>query len=209
MSVSYDIIPVGAYEANCVILFDAKGNAWVVDPGDEAEVITAHLRRKELTPRRILLTHGHLDHISALDDFLAAWPDLPVMVHAADADWCFTDDRNRLPGYGAPPSRPASLAFYAEGDTIADGNLSATVLHTPGHSPGSICIHVADGPLVSGDTLFARSIGRTDFPGGSVMEMAKSLRRLSQLDGDLTVIPGHGPATTIGDEIKWNPYLQM
>ena len=209
MSVSYDIIPVGAYEANCVILFDAQGNAWVVDPGDEAEVIAAQLRRKELTPRRILLTHGHLDHISALGDLLDAWPGLPVMVHAADADWCFTDDRNRLPGYGAPPARPASQAFYAEGDTLADGDLSATILHTPGHSPGSVCIHVADGPLVSGDTLFARSIGRTDFPGGSVMEMAKSLRRLSQLDSGLTVIPGHGPATTIGDEIKWNPYLQM
>ena len=209
MSVSYDVIPVGAYEANCVILFGTDKNAWIVDPGDEAEVITAHLRRKTLVPRRILLTHGHLDHISALNDLLAAWPGLPVMAHAADADWCFTDDRNRLPGYGAPPTRPASLAFYAEGDTISDGGLSAVILHTPGHSPGSVCIRVSDGPLVSGDTLFARSIGRTDFPGGSVMEMAKSLRRLSQLDGGLTVIPGHGPATTMGDEIKWNPYLQM
>ena len=109
MSVSYDIIPVGPYEANCVIIFDTDKNAWIVDPGDEAEVINAHLGRKGLVPRRILLTHGHLDHISALGDLLAAWPGLPVMVHAADADWCFTDDRNRLPGYGAPPSRPPPL----------------------------------------------------------------------------------------------------
>ena len=142
MSATYDILPVGAYEANCILLGDARGNAWIVDPGDEAEVIAAHLRRKGLTPRRILLTHGHLDHIAALGDLLAAWPGLPVMVHAADAEWCFTDERNRLPGYGAPPSRPATLTFYGEGDTLADGDLSATILHTPGHSPGSVCIRV-------------------------------------------------------------------
>ena len=209
MSATCEILPVGAYEANCILLGDAGGNAWIVDPGDEADLIAAHLRRKGLTPRRILLTHGHLDHISALGDLLAAWPGLPVMVHAADAEWCFTDERNRLPGYGAPPDRPASVAFYGEGDAIADGSLSAEILHTPGHSPGSVCIRVADGPLLSGDTLFARSIGRTDFPGGSRAEMGQSLRRLSALDDKLTVIPGHGPATTIGDEKKWNPYLQM
>ncbi len=209
MSISYDIIPVGPYEANCIVIDDGAGNAWIVDPGDEAEVITAHLSRKSLAPRRILLTHGHLDHISALGDLLAAWPGLPVMIHAADAEWCFTDERNRLPYYGNPPARPASLAFCAEGDAIADGGLSAAILHTPGHSPGSVCVRVADGPLISGDTLFARSIGRTDFPGGSAAEMAKSLRRLSKLESGLTVIPGHGPATTIGDEIKWNPFLQM
>ena len=208
MPVACDILPVGPYEANCIILHDGQGNAWIVDPGDEAEVIAAHLRRKSLAPRRILLTHGHLDHISALGALLADWPGTPVLVHAADAEWCFTDDRNRLPGYDGPPTRPSSLAFYAEGDTLADGSLSADILHTPGHSPGSVCIRVEDGPLLSGDTLFARSIGRTDFPGGSMAEMRKSLQRLTTLGDTLNVIPGHGPATTLGDEIQWNPYLQ-
>ncbi len=208
MSVRYEVLPVGPYEANCIILDDGKGNAWVVDPGGDADAIAAHLRRGRLTPRRIILTHGHLDHISALDEILEAWPGTPVSVHEADASWCFTGI-NRIPGYGAPPRRPASLAFIAEGDHIADGGLSAEILHTPGHSPGSVCIKAADGPLLSGDTLFARSVGRTDLPGGSWAELAKSLSRLSGLDGELKVIPGHGPQTTIGDEAKWNPYLQQ
>ena len=208
MSVHFDILPVGPYEANCVVLDDGAGAAWVVDPGDEAEILAAHLRRRGLTPRRILLTHGHLDHIAALDGLLAAWPGLPVMVHAADAAWCFTDTRNRLPGYGALPARPATLAFYAEGDALADGGLAADVLHTPGHSPGSVCLRVADGPLLTGDTLFARSVGRTDLPGGSWGELDRSLQRLAALDAALAVLPGHGPQTTIGDERKWNPYLQ-
>ncbi len=206
MALRCDALPVGPYEANCVILDDCQGNAWIADPGGNAEMIMGLLRRRRLTPRRILLTHGHLDHIAALGDLLAAWPATPVLVHAADAAWCFTD-ANRLPGYGAPPPRPETLSLCAEGDAIADGALAAEILHTPGHSPGSVCFHILGGPLLSGDTLFARSIGRTDFPGGNSAAMAKSLQRLSALDDGLSVIPGHGPATTIGDEIRWNPYL--
>ncbi len=208
MPVNVEVLPVGPYEANCVILDDGRGTAWIVDPGDDADAIAAHVRTCGLSPRRVILTHGHLDHVSALDDVLAAWPGIPVSIHEADAKWCFAGI-NRLPGYGAPPQRPATLAFLADGDTLADGGLSAEILHTPGHSPGSVCIHVAEGPLLSGDTLFARSVGRTDLPGGNWAELEKSLSRLSGLDGELAVLPGHGPQTTIGDEAKWNPYLQQ
>lgn len=208
MGISCKVIPAGYYDANCIIVSDDAANAWIVDPGGDADIIAERVKAAGLMPRRILCTHGHIDHIFGLDGLLAAFPGVPVMMHKGDAAWCFTEV-NLLPPFPHLPARPETLAFYGDGETITDGGLSAAVMHTPGHSPGSVCIALDGGPLLSGDTLFQRSIGRYDLPGGDYAQLTASLTRLTALDGATKVIPGHGGETTIGDEIKWNPYLQQ
>lgn len=208
MALSCKVIPAGYYDANCIIVSDDNANAWIVDPGGDADLLVGHVKAAGLTPRRILCTHGHIDHIFGLDGLLTAFPGLPVMMHKDDTAWCFTDV-NLLPPFPHLPAKPATFSFYGDGDTLADGGLSATVLHTPGHSPGSVCICLEGGPVLSGDTLFARSVGRWDLFGGDQGKLMASLARLAALDGARKVIPGHGDPTTIGDELKWNPYLQQ
>jgi hydroxyacylglutathione hydrolase len=200
------VLPVGAFEVNCVLLWGEEATAWVVDPGGNAAAIAAELRRRHLTPALVVLTHGHIDHIAALDELLAAGP-LPVHMHLADARWAFTPF-NRLPPYLRVPARPPTLAGTGDGAVLSAGGLTARVLHTPGHSPGSICLHfAADNLLLSGDTLFRGSAGRTDLPGGDGAALARSLKRLAGLPEETRVIPGHGPATTIGAEKRANPFL--
>ena len=204
----YTLITVGAFEVNCALLWsDPAREAWVIDPGEEAGAILDALRRRGLTLARILLTHGHIDHIAALDDLLRAFPETPVAMHAADAAWAF-GPANRLPPYLTVPRRPATLQTVDEGDLIVTGALQATVLHTPGHSPGCLCLCLDGGRLLfTGDTLFAGTVGRTDLPGGNGAKLARSLKRLAALPGDWTVIPGHGPATTLAAECRVNPFL--
>ena len=197
------VIDVGAYGENCIVVDDGKV-AWVVDPGDEFGRIREALGGLEL--RRILLTHGHLDHISAIPDMVAAFPAVPTMMHPEDSAWAFTDINSFAP-YTAVLQKPANIRAVADGDELADGGLRAEVIHTPGHSPGSVC-YLMDGLLISGDTLFAGSCGRTDLPGGNPARMAESLERLSKLDGSIRVIPGHGPETTIARERACNPFMR-
>ena len=206
--VSCRVCVVGAYAENCVLLHDAEGNAWLVDPGAEPDVLLGALRREGLRLRRVLLTHGHLDHISAIPAILEAFPGTPVTMHAEDAAWAFTEI-NSFPPYVAVLQTPATLQTCAGGDVVADGGLRATVLHTPGHSPGGVCYLVEGGPLLSGDTLFQGSCGRTDLPGGNPAKLARSLRSLAALPPATKVVSGHGPMTTIGDEIRYNPFLSL
>ena len=199
---------VGAFEVNCALLWSPGAReAWVIDPGEDAGTILAALRQRDLNLARILLTHGHIDHIAALDDLLRAFPETPVAMHAADAAWAF-GPLNRLPPYETVPQIPATLQTVDEGDLIATGALRAKVLHTPGHSPGCICFSMDDESLLfTGDTLFAGTVGRTDLPGGNGGKLARSLRRLAALPGDWTIIPGHGPETTMATECRVNPFL--
>ena len=204
-------IVTGAYQENAYLVFDGAGKAAVVDPGEDAPRILAALRDARAELAAVLLTHGHLDHIAALPALLAAAP-APVHVAAADAAWCFTE-RNRLEPYAPVLSPPANLAEdLADGAEIRAGGLVFRILATPGHSPGSVCFLLggrAGSPsaLFAGDTLFAGSIGRTDFEGGDDAAMAASLRRLAALPPETRVLPGHGPATTIARELRINPYL--
>ena len=204
-------IVTGAYRENAYVAFDGAGKAAVVDPGEDAPRILAAVRDSGAELAAVLLTHGHLDHIAALPALLAAAP-VPVHVAAADAAWCFSE-RNFLFPYDPVLVPPATLAAdLEEGAEVHAGKLVFRTLWTPGHSPGSVCFLLegaSGGPatLLAGDTLFAGSIGRTDFEGGDDEAMAASLRRLAALPPQTRVLPGHGPATTLARELRTNPYL--
>lgn len=188
------MLPLGQMQANCYIVTEGESCA-VIDPGAQAEKLVTFLREKGLTPDAVFLTHGHFDHVGACRA-LAQTFSVPVYLHEAD-----TSMTGRL-AHGLYWDRT-----YAEGDTVRAGDLSFLVLHTPGHTPGSVCLQ-AENVLFTGDTLFAGSCGRTDFPGGSWEEMLASLGRLAALEGTYTVLSGHGGETTLARERQYNPYMK-
>lgn len=202
-----EVLPVGLYEANCVVVYKQADAAWVFDPGADGEAIAGHLKERGITPKAIVFTHAHFDHIGAVNDLLKEFPGVPVYLNAKDEPMAFSP-LNQAMGYPAT-ARPATLDTGKRGgDTLELGGLTAEFIETPGHTPGSWCILFRDEKLmVSGDTLFRCSCGRTDFPGGSWREMSESLKKLSRLPDDIRVICGHGPETTIAAEKAENPYM--
>lgn len=191
------VFELGSMGANCYIVIDeAVKSCAVVDPGGSGQALADWFDKEGLTPRYLFLTHGHFDHVGGVRALMEAYPDLPVYVHAAD-----TDLGDHL-GRGL-----AWTAHYSEGQVLSMDGLTFRILHTPGHTPGSVCIQVDD-VLLTGDTLFAGSCGRTDFPQGSWSQMMSSLRRLAAMEGSLRVLPGHGESSTIDAERRHNPYMK-
>jgi glyoxylase-like metal-dependent hydrolase (beta-lactamase superfamily II) len=204
--------PVGLLQCNCTVLGDpVSKQAIVVDPGDEADKVLRALRRHGLTCKAILNTHTHIDHVGA-NQALRDATGARVMLHEADLP-LYDNLRMQAEWMGgmllAPPRAPVDEHVH-QGDFVEAGALRAEVLHTPGHTPGSLCFHL-DGEeplLLAGDTLFAGSIGRTDLWGGDHdQEIASIKTRLLALDDRTRVICGHGPETTIGRERQRNPFL--
>jgi len=200
---------VGDLQRYCYVVGDVTtGEGIVIDPGADAEVILAAIERAKLRIKLIVDTHGHFDHILANRQVSEA-TGAPLAVHPDDASMLTNPLRSFALFVGkVQPSPPATVSL-AEGDVIELGAVKLQVLHTPGHSPGSISLWCAEQKVIfSGDVLFNMGIGRTDFPGGSFRVLEKSIReRLYALPDDTVVYSGHGPETTIGHEQAHNPYV--
>ena len=194
------MMQVGPIGTNCYILEDG-GKIAVIDPGDEAGRILEVLEETEGTVEYILLTHGHYDHTTAVPELHKALPEAKIYIHQADANGAGS---RLFPLAG----QVDGLLLYDEGDSLPLGSLTIEVLHTPGHSKGSVTLRAGD-VLFTGDTLFAGSMGRTDLSGGDEGEIMASLKRLGELEGSFTVCPGHMQTSTLDQERKTNPYLRM
>jgi len=195
-------LEVGSFEVNCTVL-SWDGKAWIFDPGHEPERIAKLLADARLAPEAILLSHAHFDHIGAIPGLQERWPDLPVYMRPED-EMVLTHRLNNFPPDYPPIQRPANVRDVRE----LAGVHGLETIATPGHTPGGACYHFpGEKLLVSGDTLFAGSVGRTDLPGGDMATLMASLRALKTLPDETVVIPGHGPSTTIGREKAGNPYL--
>lgn len=199
---------VGPLQTNCYLYgCPETRRAVVIDPGDEGDLIRRELKRHGYELVKVILTHGHSDHIMALDDVLAGF-EAPVMIHAEDAAMLGDPERNLSVYMGRSFAFRKPVLELQDGQEIAVGNRKLKVLHTPGHTPGSICL-AGNGLVLSGDTLFSGGVGRTDLPGGSMKALVDSIReKLLVLPDETLVYPGHGPETTIGAERKDNPYLE-
>ena len=189
--------PLGDYQTNCyLIAHEDSPTCAVIDPGYRPEAVLQAAKDWGKTIEAVLLTHGHFDHVGAVKE----------LAYATDCRvYLCKEDLSMPPQMTAGPLFYTD--FYGEGDRICTAGLTLQVLHTPGHTPGSVCLLCED-VLFSGDTLFAGSCGRTDFPGGSTAQILSSLKRLAALPGDLRVLPGHAEETTLSRERQYNPFLK-
>ena len=206
----HEILPVGPLQCNCSVIGDeSTREAMVIDPGDDIEDVLGLIRKHNLQVKQIVITHAHIDHVGGAMKLRVA-TGAPILLNQNDfallkmldvqASWLGMTD----------PGKVDIDQTVGQADTVKAGTLSADVIHTPGHTEGSICLYFPlEKKLIAGDTLFAGSIGRTDLPGGSFDKIIDSLQeKVLALPDETVVVPGHGPLTTIGDEREKNPFLQ-
>lgn len=197
---------LGKYDTNCYLVKGDGGACVLVDPADDGEGLIHQMRKMGVTPAAVLLTHGHYDHILAVPVLQKRWDNLPVYCHPVDCP-------KELEEYDMGCVFPTVSAFrnlcgLQDGQELSIAGLTFRVLHTPGHTPGSVTLQV-ENTLFTGDTLFCGDIGRTDFTGGSDREMMASLRRLASLPGNYSVLSGHGEPTELEQERRFNPYMKQ
>ena len=206
----HKIFPVGPLQCNCSVIGDEQTHeAMVIDPGDQIQDIIKILQAENLTLKQIVVTHGHIDHVGGAMKLKAA-TGAPILMNQKDEALLKMLDVQAAWIGMRPPGAVHVDDALAAGRVLQIGNISSSVMHTPGHTEGSICLYFPkERTLVAGDTLFAGSIGRTDLPGGSYDKIIRSLHtQLLKLPDDTQVVPGHGPLTTIGEERESNPFLQ-
>ncbi len=202
----YLSLAVGELDTNCYLVYDEPGRrCLVIDPGDEAERIASRIGAERLLPQAVVLTHGHPDHMGAAAALMAHYR-VPLWLHAADEAGMRSEAGRGLAAVFGVGPLPAAGRLLADGDRVAAGVLEFAVIHSPGHSPGSILLF-GEGMLFSGDTLFQGDVGRTDLPGGSEEELRRSLARIRLLPPGTKVLPGHGPESVLERELRENPYL--
>ncbi len=209
-----DILEVGPMQAACYIVLDkATDELMVVDPGGDADMILESIEMTGSSPKYIVNTHGHADHIAANAELKKAYPETQICIHAADADMLGKPTKNLSAFFGEAIKSPPADRLLDEGGILELGENRFSVIHLPGHTPGGIGLYWAGtdsvaGMVFSGDALFAGGIGRSDLPGGDEGVLLKAIReKLLTLPDDTFVLPGHGPATTVGRERETNPFV--
>ena len=205
-------IILGEYQTNsfCITADDSAKDCLVIDTGLSPQPLVDHLRKNELTPAAVVYTHGHLDHTFGVKALRENWPDIKVAIHKDDADMLTDANINLSAAMGMPLVFSPADIILNDGDQVDFAGVKFKVIHTPGHTPGGISLYSeSEKILFSGDTLFATSVGRTDFPGGDHDLLITSIRtKLIVLPDETKVYTGHGPETTIGQEKRFNPFIQ-
>jgi len=203
---------LGDYQTNCycVTSNESAGDCLVIDTGLSPQPLIDHLQKSGLDPVAVIYTHGHLDHTFGVKALRENWPDIKVAIHKNDADMLTDANKNLSAAMGTPLEFSAADIILNDGDEVEFAGVKLKVIHTPGHTPGGICLYSESEKLLfAGDTLFATSVGRTDFPGGDHDLLITSIKtKLLVLPDEIKVLPGHGPATTIGQEKKSNLFIQ-
>lgn len=207
-------LPVGLLQTNCYLAVNDQNEAAIIDPGAQPDKILRFVAERGLTPKMIFLTHGHFDHMGAVDGILKTW-DIPVYIHPLDEEITKTPSQNASMDFGESGITCRVSRLYEEGERVDLGEVSFSVLHTPGHTRGSVCLlteGTKDGGdservIFTGDTVFAGSVGRTDLYGGSYPQIAASAKKIAALEGDYRLLCGHGEESTLCYERETNPYL--
>jgi hydroxyacylglutathione hydrolase len=205
----HEILPVGPLQCNCSVIGDeASHEAIVIDPGDDIEDVLAIVRKHKFQVKQIVITHAHIDHVGGAMKLRAA-TGAPILLNQNDyALLKMLDEQAAWLGMTSPGKVEIDQSV-GQADRVKAGSIVADVIHTPGHTEGSVCLYFpAEKKLIAGDTLFAGSIGRTDLPGGSMQKILRSLyEKVLALPDETIVVPGHGPLTSIGEERESNPFL--
>jgi len=201
-----ETLAVGAFQENTYLVIDeTKGEAVLIDPGAEPDRLIAAVEKSNATLKAMWITHAHIDHVGAIAGVKRKW-DVPVYLHPLDTT-LYRHAHTQAELYGLPfDDPPPPDAELADGDTLDVGSLRFDVAHVPGHAPGHVMLH-GNGVAFVGDCLFAGSVGRTDLPGSNGGHLSRSLEKITALDPATVLYPGHGPATTVGEELRSNPFL--